>query len=54
MRCIKKRILDKRFIKILWKMLKAGTIEDKKIISAQEGVAQGSLCKALHNDPYTK
>ena len=35
-------------------MLKAGVLADGELTVGDEGVPQGSLCKALHKDPYAK
>ena len=39
---------------ILRKWLKAGSMENRRLYPTEEGTPQGSLCKALHNEPYAK
>ena len=47
MTCIRKRISDKRLITLLWKILKAGIIENNSIHKPQEGVPQGAVLSPL-------
>jgi RNA-directed DNA polymerase len=48
------RISDTKIIRLIRRFLKAGIMEDGKYFKTDEGVPQGSLCKALHNPPYAK
>ena len=54
MEIIEKKISDPRLIRYLWRMLKAGVLAEGELLLSEEGVPQGSLCKALHNEPYAK
>ena len=54
MKAVRRRICDKRFTALLWKLLKAGHIDKGLFCAAHEGVPQGGLCKALHKPPYVK
>lgn len=47
MKSIRKRIADKRFIMLLWKILKAGVIENNSITKSDEGVPQGAVLSPL-------
>ena len=47
-------IADRKFIEIIRKMLKAGVLENGKLLVKEEGSPQGGLCKALHKPPYAK
>ncbi len=51
---IARDIQDRRFLKLLKGMLKAGYLEDWKYHQTHSGTPQGGLCKALHNPPYAK
>jgi retron-type reverse transcriptase len=51
---LREKIHDGRFIKLISKLLDAGYLEDWRYNQTLSGVPQGSLCKALHNDPYAK
>src|SRR5437588_8751771 len=51
---LSERIHDGRFIHLVQKLLDAGYLEDWKFNQTLSGVPQGSLCKALHRDPYAK
>lgn len=48
---LRKRIQDERFLRLIWKFLKAGYLEDWKFHKTYSGTPQGGLCKALHNPP---
>ncbi|GAF95488.1 unnamed protein product, partial [marine sediment metagenome] len=45
---------DPRIIRLIGRMLKGGILEDGLVKATEAGTPQGSLCKALHNDPYAK
>jgi RNA-directed DNA polymerase len=45
--CIKRRIQDKRFINLLWKILKAGVIDKNVTLKTQIGVQQGAVLSPL-------
>ncbi len=49
-----KRIRDKRLLKIIRSFLEAGMMKEGVCMRRREGMPQGSLCKALHKDPYAK
>ena len=51
---IKKKISDPRILRYLIRMFKSGLLVNGELIVSDEGVVQGSLCKALHNEPYAK
>jgi len=48
------KIKDARLIKLIWKFLKAGYMENWKYHSTHSGCPQGSLCGARHNPPYVE
>jgi len=48
------RINDNAFIRLIQKWLKAGILDDNKVIHPVKGTPQGGLCKALHKPPYAK
>jgi RNA-directed DNA polymerase len=48
------RIADQRILLLIRKWLRAGVSEDGEWSETKVGTPQGSLCKALHNDPYAK
>ena len=48
------RIDDKRLLKIIRAFLTSGMLQHGVCIGRDSGVPQGSLCKALHNEPYAK
>jgi group II intron reverse transcriptase/maturase len=48
---INSKIKDARLIKLIWKFLKAGYMEDWKYNSTRSGCPQGGLCTAAHNEP---
>jgi group II intron reverse transcriptase/maturase len=47
MRCVRKRIKDKRFLDLLWKLLKAGCVDKNLFCAAHEGVPQGGVLSPL-------
>lgn len=47
MGCVRKRINDKRFLDLLWKLLKAGCIDQNLFCAAHEGVPQGGVLSPL-------
>ena len=51
---LKQRVRDGVLIRLIGKWMKAGVMEDGEVVYPDKGVPQGSLCKALHNDPYVK
>ncbi|MBN1841252.1 MAG: hypothetical protein JW883_03090 [Deltaproteobacteria bacterium] len=51
---LKKRIADRDILDLIWKLLKAGVMEDGLFARTETGVPQGGLCKALHKPPYAK
>lgn len=44
-------LMDKTMLK---KWLQAGYLENETFYTTEQGMSQGSLCKALHNEPYAK
>lgn len=54
MKLVEQRISDRRILKLLWKWLKAGFVKDDQFYETDLGSPQGSLCKALHREPYAK
>jgi len=46
------RIADRRVLRLVQKWLAAGVIENGSWTAFEEGVPQGALCAAAHNDPY--
>ena len=51
---IRRKIADERFVTLIARALKAGVVVEGQFEKTTKGVPQGSLCKALHNDPYAK
>lgn len=47
MRCIRKRIRDRRFLRLLWRFLKAGHVDRGLFRAASEGVPQGGVISPL-------
>jgi group II intron reverse transcriptase/maturase len=47
MKCLRKRIRDKRFLSLLWQFLKAGHIDKGLFRAASEGVPQGGTLSPL-------
>ncbi len=54
MEMLSNKIDDKPFLRLIIKWLKAGVLEEGKVIDPVTGTPQGGLCKALHNPPYAK
>lgn len=47
MKCLRKRISDKRLLALIWQFLKAGHIEKNLFCAAHEGVPQGGVLSPL-------
>jgi len=47
MRCLRKRIRDKRLLSLLWKFIKSGHVEKNLFRAAHEGVPQGGVLSPL-------
>src|SRR5438128_7268044 len=47
-------IQDGRFLNLVKQLLDAGYMDNWTFNQTLSGVPQGSLCKALHNEPYAK
>ncbi len=47
MRAVKRRISDKRFLMLLWRILKSGQIDNKLFRATHEGVPQGGVISPL-------
>jgi group II intron reverse transcriptase/maturase len=47
MKCVRRRICDKRFLNLLWKFIKAGHVEKGLFMAASEGVPQGGVISPL-------
>lgn len=45
MKCLRKRIQDKRLLTLLWKFIKSGHVEKNLFCAAHEGVPQGAIVK---------
>jgi RNA-directed DNA polymerase len=53
LKMLRERIDDEPFLGLIASWLKAGILErDGTLIHPHAGTPQGSLCKALHNEPY--
>ncbi len=52
MQQLKRRILDKQLLALIWSMLKAGIIEDLKYFETQEGTPQGGIVSPLLANVY--
>jgi RNA-directed DNA polymerase len=52
MSAVEERIYDRRLLKLLRAMLRAGVLEAGAVRYSQSGTPQGGLCAAAHNDPY--
>ena len=46
-RCVKRRVRDKRFIDLLWRLLKAGHVDKGVFQTSTEGVPQGGVISPL-------
>ena len=51
---LRERIKDPKFMRYISRMFKSGVLTNGDLKISDEGVPQGSLCKALHNEPYAK
>ena len=51
---LREKILDKRFLKLVEKLIRSPVMINGKAEISQIGCPQGGLCKALHNPPYAK
>lgn len=47
MKCVRKRICDKRFLTLLWRFIKAGHVDRGLFCAASEGVPQGGVLSPL-------
>jgi RNA-directed DNA polymerase len=47
MKCVRKRIQDQRFLTLLWRMIKAGHVDQGLFRAASEGVPQGGVISPL-------
>jgi len=47
MKCLRKRIRDKRFLSLLWRFIKAGHVDKGLFRAASEGVPQGGVISPL-------
>ena len=54
LKLIRRKIADERLVTLVARALKAGVVVDGKFEKTIQGVPQGSLCKALHKEPYVK
>jgi RNA-directed DNA polymerase len=52
MTAIEERISDRRLLKLLRAMLRAGVMLDGAVKRSDTGTPQGGLCAAAHKDPY--
>ncbi len=52
MNIIQKRIEDPRFIRLLWKLLKCGVLDEDRIILSKTGVPQGSIVSPILANIY--
>ena len=51
---LREKIKDTKFMRYISRMFKAGVLAKGELRVSEEGVPQGSLCKALHKLPYAK
>ena len=51
---LRMKIKDTKFLRYIKRMFKAGMLAEREMVVSDEGVPQGSLCKALHKLPYAK
>jgi hypothetical protein len=49
---LSEKIHDGRFLRLVSRMLKAGSLEDWRWNATLSGAPQGGLCSAEHKDPY--
>ena len=47
MKCVRKRIRDKRFLSLLWRFIKAGHVDKGLFCAASRGVPQGGVISPL-------
>jgi len=47
MKCVRKRIRDERFLTVLWRLIKAGHVDQGLFRAASEGVPQGGVISPL-------
>jgi group II intron reverse transcriptase/maturase len=47
LKCVRRRITDKRFVDLLWRILKAGHIDKGLFMASHEGVPQGGVLSPL-------
>ena len=47
LKCVRRRICDRRFIDLLWRILKAGHVDRDLFVAASEGVPQGGVLSPL-------
>jgi len=47
LKCVRRRIRDKRFVDLLWRILKAGHIDRGLFMASSEGVSQGGVLSPL-------
>lgn len=49
---LRRRIKDESFIELIWKLLKAGYLEDWKYVNSYSGIPQGSGCSPILANIY--
>jgi len=54
MEYLKVFIQDTIILKLIWKFLKSGILENGLTKPTETGAPQGGLCKAWHKPPYAK
>jgi group II intron reverse transcriptase/maturase len=47
MRCLKRRVADPRLLRVIWKLLKSGVMEQNQIVGTSEGLPQGGILSPL-------
>ena len=47
LKCVRRRIMDKRFVALLWRILKSGHIDNGLFMASTEGVPQGGILSPL-------
>lgn len=50
--CLRKRIKDPRFIRLVWKLLKCGVLEEERTTWSKTGVPQGSIVSPILANIY--